>query len=133
MEISPEVNLLLEQSRSLEISGDFPQALCKAQQALELAQSHGDEEGTARALTYLGIIHFRLGNYSTSRAFAQQSLNHADSNPRSRAETLLLLGTLAMEEDSLDDIAAASVSKMGAFVPCIICPRFTRCAGSSIC
>ncbi|RCK76814.1 MAG: Transcriptional regulator [Anaerolineae bacterium] len=104
MEISPEVNLLLEQSRSLEISGDFPQALCKAQQALELAQSHGDEEGTARALTYLGIIHFRLGNYSTSRAFAQQSLNHADSNPRSRAETLLLLGTLAMEEDSLDDM-----------------------------
>lgn len=104
MKTCSDINLLLDESRSLEISGDFSQALSKAQQALELAQAHGDKEGAARALTCLGFIHFRMGNYSTGRELAQQAINIADDNPKARIEAMLLLGTLAMEEDSLDEM-----------------------------
>lgn len=96
--------ILIGESRAYEIAGNYPQALATAQQALQRAQEQNDSEGTARALTCLGFVHYRLGNYAKCRELAEQALVLTAEVSKARIEALLLLGVYAMEQDALDDM-----------------------------
>jgi predicted ATPase len=64
--------------------GDHDAAIATATESLELAREIGDELGTLRALTILGLAHNSLGNHETSRRFHTESLDHARELERPR-------------------------------------------------
>lgn len=95
------VDTLLNESISLERSGQIGAALERARRALEEAQASDDAEGRAGALVRLGNIHYWLGHYAEARAIAEQALTHAGPWSRNRADALILMGICAFETDSL--------------------------------
>lgn len=97
---------LIEESRSLANTGQFPAAIARARQALELATAQDDHEAAAQALTCTGLAEYRLGNYAEVRRLAEQALRQTGAETRARVEALILLGVYAMELGSLDEMEA---------------------------
>lgn len=104
MDPSDAFSQLIEESRSLSHTGQFPAAIERARQALEIATAQGDREAAAQALACAGWAEYRLGNYPEVRRLADLALERTGAETRTRVEALILLGVYAMELGSLDEM-----------------------------
>ena len=88
---------MLEESLSLEWSGEIGQSMHRAREALQEAYDAGEKESIARALVRVAHVHFRLGHYDRAKEMAQEALGQVDQASRARADALILLGNWAGE------------------------------------
>jgi DNA-binding SARP family transcriptional activator len=95
--VEKSVASLIEESISLEHSGQGGAAMERARQALALAQSKNDADGTASALVRLGDFHYRLGHFDEVKKLGEQALACAGEASRPRVGALNLLGNVSME------------------------------------
>ncbi len=108
---SDEVTLssLVTQSRQLESLGDYSQALSLASCAYAKACEMGDVEMMAQALTCMGLVEYRLGQYENVRQRATEALRLTGRMTVARADALILLAAYAMEKGSLDEMESYSL------------------------
>ncbi len=96
------VTELIQESASLEQSGEIAQALTRARQAVELARAQDDLSGSASALIREASVRYRLGQYDSARALAEQASTLAPSDSSACANALLVLGGFVAETGSLE-------------------------------
>jgi LuxR family maltose regulon positive regulatory protein len=101
MSASEEITRLIEESRSLERSGEVAASIQRAQQARQLAQVQTDPDGEAGALNALAYAHIRLGHYDQAQQFCALALALAGEESPARAEALLNSGICAGETDDM--------------------------------
>ena len=97
---------MLEESLSLEWSGEIGQSMHRAREALQEAYDAGEKESIARALVRVAHVHFRLGHYDRAKEMAQEALGQVDQASRARADALILLGNWAGETQPLSEAEA---------------------------
>jgi len=101
MSAAEEITRLIEESRSLERSGEVAAAIQRAKQALQLALAQADADGEAEALNALAYAHIRLGHYDQAQHLCAQALALAGGESPARAEALLNSGICAGETDNM--------------------------------
>lgn len=94
---------LLDKSLALERAGDIPAALARAREALDLARAQGEPGEIASALVGVARFRFRLQQYPTACALAEEALTLAAPDAAARADALLMLGMCAAETRSFSE------------------------------
>ncbi|MDW8100032.1 MAG: BTAD domain-containing putative transcriptional regulator [Anaerolineae bacterium] len=103
---TPSIDSLIDESWSLEQSGDLPAALQYARRALELARTAGESEHLAAALLAVARVRFRLGQYDAAKALAAEALSWCASDSPHRADALIRLGSCAADTNALAEAEA---------------------------
>ncbi len=88
------VQQLQTSGRQAYDTGQYPEALAKWQQGLELAKQSGDRQAVESLLTNLGVAHYQLGQYEQAVEYFHQALalNEELKNRRGEADNLNNLG-----------------------------------------
>ncbi len=102
----PSIASLIDESLSLEQSGDLPSALRCACRALEMARADGHPEHIAAALLAVGRVRFRLGQYNAARRLATEALSLCAPDSPQRADALIRLGSCATDTNALAEAEA---------------------------
>lgn len=93
MNSETEIIRLIEESLNLERIGDIAAALQKASAALQAARQAKVAEVTAQALVCLAKMRFRLGQYHTAKALAEEAAALTSADSSTHVEALLRLGS----------------------------------------
>jgi tetratricopeptide (TPR) repeat protein len=104
--VSQQIQVLLQLSTAeYRGSGDYAQAQADAAKAIDMAQSNGLENLTARGLIDLGNAYFLKGDADEARKAYTQSLEYARRyrSERNEARALFSLGNLALRYGDTDD------------------------------
>lgn len=101
MSLPPPISSLIEESQTLERSGNIGAALQRAREALEGARASGEAQDIVAALVRVAHIHFRLGHYNEARNLAEEALAHAAIESPAQADALRVLGDYAHEDGDL--------------------------------
>lgn len=95
------ITQLIEESQTLERSGDIADAVRRASLALDRARSDGEPAAIAAALNCAAFLQFRLGHFERARAMAEEGACQAPADALARADAFLLLGMCATETSDL--------------------------------
>ena len=89
-------------------AGEFPRAILLAEESLALATTHGDQDGVAFALNFLGSCHKALGDYAAAAdAFTRAVTAYEQlGDELGQAMTLNNLGNLAQAQGDLSTARA---------------------------
>jgi DNA-binding SARP family transcriptional activator len=101
MNLPPPISSLIEESQTLERSGNIGAALQRAREALEGARASGEAQDIVAALICVAHVHFRLGHYNEARNLAEEALAHAAIESPAQADALRILGDYAHETGDL--------------------------------
>ena len=102
MESIKSVLQLVEESRSLERTGNLDAAIQRAWDAMWLAKAEKNAEGEASALVVFAGVSLRLGNYAEASTLCKNALELAGSDSPVRANALLQIGICSAETNDLD-------------------------------
>jgi tetratricopeptide (TPR) repeat protein len=91
------------ESLPLERPGEIAVALRCARQTLDAARAGGEPPAIAEALVSLARVRFRLGQYGTAAALAEEALALVAPDAPVRADAWQVLGNCAAETGTLSD------------------------------